>query len=247
MSGIWKDVKGYEGIYQVSECGTVKSLDRRVNTKHGDRLSKGKLLKIQQDRTGYHYVHLSKNGKGHNCKIHRLVCDAFHERKTGQNAVNHIDGNKMNNCAANLEWCTNKQNTNHAIETGLWKNIGEMAKDNILSEQEVLEIRRNHTDSYDKLADKYNVSKSTVADIKKFRSWKWLGGEMLLNTKNMNREKLPEELLRIRSERHLTKIAFAKEIRVAVSTLIRWENGEIFPKDGTLRVLIEEYGVNLSD
>ena len=112
---IWKDIKGYEGLYQVSNLGRVKSLERTVIDKIGHKHPiKERILKPRTDGRGYLIVDL-RNGseKGKNYKVHRLVCEAFHENPENKPCVNHIDENKANNVASNLEWCTYEENNNH--------------------------------------------------------------------------------------------------------------------------------------
>lgn len=117
---IWKDVIGYEGLYQVSNFGKIKSLDIYVNSKNGSRrLHKGKVLKNNISKNGYYSVILCKNGKHSKKLVHRLVADAFIENKLKKKQVNHIDGNKTNNTVNNLEWCTPYENMQHAYNTGL--------------------------------------------------------------------------------------------------------------------------------
>lgn len=112
---IWKDVEGYEGYYKVSNLGRVKSLPRNgtINT---ERIMKPKLSK-----TGYLTVHLRKSGYSKHKKIHRLIAIAFIEKVEGKEIINHKDGDKLNNSISNLEWCTYKENSQHAHDTGLAK------------------------------------------------------------------------------------------------------------------------------
>lgn len=110
MKEIWKDIIGYEGHYQVSNLGNVKSLERK------DRLGnkrKEKLLKSCTNPKGYHHVVLSLNGSTHHKSVHRLVAIAFIPNPHNYPQVNHIDENKANNCITNLEWCTYKYNANY--------------------------------------------------------------------------------------------------------------------------------------
>ena len=113
---IWKDVKGYEGIYQVSNTGLVRSIDR-VNSR-GAKI-KGRVLAQAEGKGGYKVVCLSKEGKAKEGKVHRLVAQAFIENLGDLPQVNHIDGDKENNEVENLEWVTAKRNIEHAHETGL--------------------------------------------------------------------------------------------------------------------------------
>lgn len=120
MQEIWKDIKGYEGLYQISNYGNVKSLKRYVNTNGGaKRLVKEKMLKPVIDNTNYYVVSLWKNNICQRTHIHRLVIENFISNTYNKTFVNHIDGNKLNNNVDNLEWCTPKENNIHAYEIGL--------------------------------------------------------------------------------------------------------------------------------
>ncbi len=103
---IWKDVKGFEGLYQVSNTGKVFSIRRGIN------------LKGKTDKDGYKVVVLW-NGKNNYRTIHRLVAEAFVTQKSGCNIVNHLDMDKTNNNADNLEWTTVQDNTKHAYDNNI--------------------------------------------------------------------------------------------------------------------------------
>ena len=111
----WKDIDGYEGLYQVSNLGRVKSLDRYMNNKHGTKtLKKGRILiNSLVKRTGYLRVSLSKNGNFISKRVHQLVAIAFIPNPNCYNQINHKDENKQNNCVDNLEWCNSKYNNNY--------------------------------------------------------------------------------------------------------------------------------------
>jgi hypothetical protein len=111
----WKNIYGYTGRYKISNLGRVKSLKRK--TKFGNRIKviPEKILKIQYGATGYPIIQL---GISNTKIIHRLVAMAFISNKKRRKEVNHIDGNKKNNCVENLEWVTPMQNTIH-----YWKHI----------------------------------------------------------------------------------------------------------------------------
>ena len=112
---IWKDIKGYEGRYQVSNKGLVKSLTHVTIREDGKKLPiKGRILKPMSNFNGYLQVSLcDSSGKVKRFYVHRLVCEAFHENPKNKPCVNHIDEDKTNNIASNLEWCTYEENNNH--------------------------------------------------------------------------------------------------------------------------------------
>ena len=128
----WKDAPGFEGFYQVSNEGHFRSVDRTVivKTKNGkdkpthfrsrllkEYIENGKRSNIKRSV----YVAFSVNGKHYRRYIHRLVAEAFLEKTKGAVEVNHIDGNRLNNSVANLEWVTKKENIDHAFEHKLIK------------------------------------------------------------------------------------------------------------------------------
>lgn len=121
----WVQIAGYEGLYEVSNCGRVKSLDRVIfnsGTPNGLYTVKGRILtqRINNKRNGYCELSLHKDGKEKRYKVHRLVAEAFLPNPDNLPEVNHIDGNKENNNVKNLEWCTSKQNKEHGWNTGLY-------------------------------------------------------------------------------------------------------------------------------
>ena len=100
---IWRPIDGFEGLYEVSNLGRVKSL----------WFCREKILKPKKRRNGYLQVGLRRNGKRKTFLIHRLVGEAFIPNPEGFEQVNHIDENKSNNCVSNIEWCSAKYNTNY--------------------------------------------------------------------------------------------------------------------------------------
>ena len=114
MSEEWRDVVGYEGLYQVSSEGRVKSLERNIpHWRGGERIQKERILKLKTNRYGYLIVGLYAGGKQKMFAVHRLVCQAFHENLDNKPQVNHLNEDKKDNRACNLEWCTCKENNNH--------------------------------------------------------------------------------------------------------------------------------------
>ena len=118
----WKDIKGYEGLYQVSNLGRIKSLFRKVKYQNGFRNVKEKIKNTFIGKQCYERVELSKNKENKKYNIHRLVAEAFIPNKNNKPQINHIDGNKTNNKVENLEWCTQSENELHAYKIGLAKN-----------------------------------------------------------------------------------------------------------------------------
>lgn len=113
MQEVWKDIKKYEGLYQVSNLGRIKSLPR--NTAH-------ERIRIpRKDRGDYLYIGLCKDGIVKHYKVHRLVAQAFIPNIDNKPTINHIDGIKTNNNVENLEWATAKEQAQHALSIGLWK------------------------------------------------------------------------------------------------------------------------------
>lgn len=109
MREIWKPISDYEGLYKISNTGKVNSL------------ISGKILKPFPNNKGYLYVKLTKDGQHKTFSVHRLVANVFIPNVESMQQVNHIDGNKQNNCAENLEWCNDFENRTHAYKNGLRK------------------------------------------------------------------------------------------------------------------------------
>jgi hypothetical protein len=111
----WKDVAGYEGYYQISNFGRVRSLDRNeTNINNVTRKLKGSLKSTFINQHNYVLVTLSKNNENKAFCLHRLVAEAFISNPNNLDEVNHKDRNKRNNFLSNLEWCTSRENTHHA-------------------------------------------------------------------------------------------------------------------------------------
>ena len=127
---IWKNIKKYEGLYQVSNMGRVKSLNYR-------KTGKERILKGVDYGQGYLYVSLIKDGKVEQCRINRLVAQAFLDNPEGYTDVNHRDENKQNNCVENLEWCSRSYNINYGTRN---KKASEKLKGKKHSEEHIKKI-----------------------------------------------------------------------------------------------------------
>ena len=118
MQEIWKDIKGYEGLYQVSNLGRVKKLKHTTFHSGGNQYSrfnykiehKEKIVCSGDNGNGYRYMPLHNGQTSKNFYVHRLVAETFIPNPNNLPEVNHKDGDKTNNCTANLEWCTRKEN-----------------------------------------------------------------------------------------------------------------------------------------
>ena len=116
MTEEWKDIEGYENLYQVSNMGRVKSLDRLVKASRGGfRGVKGQLMSLCKDKDGYLILRLAKNGKHKNYKVHRLVAQAFIPNPENKPCIDHINGIVSDNRLENLRWTTHKENNNNPI------------------------------------------------------------------------------------------------------------------------------------
>lgn len=120
---VWKDIEGYEGLYQVSNMGRVRSLDRKSKSKNKwnsyNASIKGRIRLCATSRMGYLRMRLCKDGVKQWYQLHQLVARAFIPNPDRKETVNHIDGNKKNNCVSNLEWATQAENNKHARDNHL--------------------------------------------------------------------------------------------------------------------------------
>ena len=126
----WRDIAGYEGLYQVSDLGRVRSLDY-------NHTGRAQVLKPTMARNGYLLVWLFKNGKSKSYLVHRLVAEAFLSNADGLPEVNHNDENKTNNAVSNLEWCDRSYNVNYGtgidrMAAALSKPVQQLTLDGIL-------------------------------------------------------------------------------------------------------------------
>lgn len=169
----WKDIEGYEGYYQISSLGRVKSLSRSVpHYKKGVQPIHEKILKKRIGKRGY-YVSLLSSKKNKLAKIHRLIAAAFMPNPENKPFINHKNGIKTDNRIENLEWCTGSENVQHAFNIGLKKGMkgSKHPKANITEEQ-AKSIKYGHKGLNQlQIAKIYNISNVTVSHIRRGRTW----------------------------------------------------------------------------
>ncbi|KKN59958.1 hypothetical protein LCGC14_0537080 [marine sediment metagenome] len=154
---IWKDIKGYEGHYQISNIGRIKSLKR----------GKNRILKTPPNSKGYLLVGLTKNGITETKRIQRLVAICFIPNPYNKPEVNHKNGIKIDNRTENLEWATRQENVIHAVKNGL-----SHAKINYKIAKEIRELYTTKNYSHAKIASKYNLCPTSITNIINYKIWK---------------------------------------------------------------------------
>jgi len=166
---IWTNIKDYEGLYQISSYGRVKSLRR----KRSDNIwTKTRILKNRTDKYGYSHVTLVKNKIYKTCLVHRLVAKAFIPNLNNKPQVNHEDGIKNHNYDYNLKWCTISENNQHAYDMHLKESLkGEENGTSKLKDGDVLQIRKSSL-TQKELARIFGVTQTHISRIKRNVSWR---------------------------------------------------------------------------
>lgn len=178
----WKSIFEYENLYEVSNLGRVKSLERHIkHSRLGLQLIKERIIKQFVNNKGYCNVSLTKNNKMSNIRVNRAVAIAFIPNPENKPQVNHVgldkygvEGCKLDNRAISLEWNTSKENVDHAFKNGLSKGQqGEKSFSSKLTEKEVLEIRKiGNSVTYKVLSKQYGVNSSSIGAILRREKWK---------------------------------------------------------------------------
>lgn len=179
---IWKSVVGYEGYYEVSSYGEVKSVKRTITRSNGSILSiKEKLLKKDFTRHGYFRVKLSRKNNAKSFLVHRLVADAFITNGNNFPFVNHKDLDKTNNSSQNLEWCTHLQNIRHAVEKNRY---GKLTPHQVMQIKDLLKLHRQNILNKQqgpfpqrRLAEMFNVTQTTIKNINRGYTYRREGGD----------------------------------------------------------------------
>ena len=175
---VWKDIKGYEGLYQVSNFGRVRSLDRYVEQMDrwgniASRLYKGKVLSQKISKSGYSQVQLfCARKRGKSAYVQRLVADAFVPNPDNFPEVNHIDENKSNNNSVNLEWCDRYYNTHYGTRNDKIRDYMRKTRAKI-STKEVEKIKLlSDNKSVREIAQMFGISYSQVRRILSGANWR---------------------------------------------------------------------------
>ena len=181
----WKPVYEWDGIYEASDLGRVRSLDKRVNTYGGrNYIIKGKVLKPSPDTDGYPLVGLRDGSRKQTKTVHKVVLQAFVGPRIGDLQCCHKDGNKLNSALSNLEWNTIKKNHNDKRRHGTMIR-GAAVNRSKLSEAQVIELRLLSSKGATRvaLAKSYGVSDQTVRNILLGRTWKHINDGLSFSRK----------------------------------------------------------------
>lgn len=184
----WRDIEGYEGLYQISNMGQIKSFKR---------LASGEKLKLIHYENDYPNIVLRDwNKRGKKFKVHRIVAKTFIPNPFNYSVINHKNGIKSDNRVANLEWCTYQQNVVHSFKV-LKHEVakGESAGNTKLTKvqvKQIYDLSNNSVATLKDLSKMFNISIGTVSDIKKGRSWKHVTQQEYTKKKHTN-SKLTEE------------------------------------------------------
>lgn len=178
MTTLWRPVPGYEGRYEVSNDGQVRSLDRITPHNIGkNQRIRGRLLSPVKNDSGYLCVWFRAGRKMRKClRVHRLVAAAFIPNPEDKPEVNHLDNNPLNNRVENLEWCTRTENLQHMTNQGRRARpmLGKRAPVAILADEEVRELRAAYEAggiSFAKLGERFGVSKRCAMRCAKRESY----------------------------------------------------------------------------
>jgi hypothetical protein len=175
---IWKPVKNFEGLYEVSNNGIIRTIARKINLPskgNSTRLHpvKCKIKKQRVGKNGYITVALVVNDITHNTYVHRIISEAFVQKRDGCNVVNHKNGIKTDNTIQNLEWVTSRENNIHALDNHL-KPTGKNMKNEFIEEVILL---KNQGLTNNKIALRLNSTESIIQGISSGRTYKRQSGK----------------------------------------------------------------------
>lgn len=185
MSEIWKDIPGYEGSYQVSNYGKVKSLNREITAGGAikNRAVRERILKQGRNSKGYYHFVVSKNGETKIIRTHRIIAKLFIPNPSGFSEVNHKNETKSNNSAANLEWCNRQFNLQYGTGRKRLSNTlkgrkrpdlaGEKCASSKLKDFQVIAIYFDKR-KYKEISKEYGIVFSCISKIKHKKAWNHL-------------------------------------------------------------------------
>lgn len=195
---VWSAISGYEGLYEVSTHGNVRSIDRVISSRDGRKKRlKGMVLKQNKSGSGYNQVVLSKSGSTWNTSVHRLVAAAFIGVIPDGMDVCHNDGDKTNNLLSNIRIDTRKNNMADSVSHGTSPR-GERNAGSVLTEAAVIDMRSKYATGLYKscdLAKEFGVSKEHVSAVLVGNAWKWAGGEIKQKSTNRGADIVTSKLI----------------------------------------------------
>lgn len=173
---IWEDIKGYEGVYQMSNLFRFRSLDKEVTCANNNkRVSKGKIMQTKRVNN-YNKLEVSEFNKKKTLRVHRIIAEKYCHNHENKKYVNHIDGIKNHFHPLNLEWCTFSENNIHALKTGLRIPAkGEKNSRSKLTERQVKFIKgalQSDAFTIRMIALMTGVRELAIAQIKKNKTWR---------------------------------------------------------------------------
>jgi hypothetical protein len=171
----WVAINDYEGLYEVSNLGKVRSIARKITYSDGRVYNyPSKILSINFcGKYKLPYVHLYKESKRESRLLHRIVAKAFIPNPDNKTDVNHIDGDRKNNASSNLEWATRLENMQHGFKTGLINNTGINHGNNLYSEEQIQEVVNMIFLGYkqSEISNKTGVKIGTIQAIRQGKQW----------------------------------------------------------------------------
>ena len=167
-----RPIKGYEGLYSITEDGKIFSHERKIN----GAIRKGRFLKPSSDGYGYYFVCLQKDRTKKYPKVHRILAETYIPNPKNLECVNHRDGNKQNNDLSNLEWCTQSDNIKHSFSMGLSNQAGSRNANSKLKDSDIERIMTLKKEGLKQIeiSKIMNVDPSTISTIVNKKGWKHL-------------------------------------------------------------------------